>query len=492
MSIEIQFRAAFDGKPEESLDVNLYAFDRQGELIAAAPMKEGAATLALDEARLKGARIFIAPALPEEKKMQPTLELMEKLQAYEPTWKFDSQQRQIELLPIPELLWKWWHWCWCRVRGRVVRPVTINGSMEDRPICHARVHICEVDRWPIILLKLPDPLIIRLRDELLVAIQQPHPIPEPDPPPFVFDPGVIDPSPENIARLNRAAIPTPQVPIPGAPDMVMLNPQPEPPGIAPLKRARLQIAAMSEMTTVTPKVESTIGTTLLTDLPVATLAALLSSSVAIVKQALIDNVALLRPWFCRWPWLWPYFYHCDELAVLMTDEQGRFDTTILYLCNGDQPDLYLWVEYFIDGAWTTVYNPGIPCHTYWNYLCGTEITLRVTDPRVPWCEEIPDLPGLQVAVLAIGNEVSVHEIQGAGAGAAQGLTNDGWAFGGVLEPHVYFSRSALFARGITHYRWSYRRLTLSDGSTPVSDSPHTMSRRVVRHYSVVDPTPPDF
>jgi len=175
------------------------------------------------------------------------------------------------------------------------------------------------------------------------------------------------------------------------------------------------------------------------------------------------------------------------MAMVTVDEQGRFDTTIWYRCFLDQPDLYFWVEYFINGVWTTVYRPSIGCHTYWNYACGSEVIIRVTDPRVLPCSPAPDLPGRQVAIMSIGNAVSMFEIQGSAAGASEGLTTAGEPFGGVLEPHVSFSRSALIGSGITHYRWSYKRLTLSDGITTLSDTWHAMDRQVIRHFRVIDP-----
>ena len=80
---------------------------------------------------------------------------------------FNPKKNVYELLPIPDFHWKWWLWCMCRVRGRVVRPVTINGITYDMPVCHARVHICEVDPFWILVSRLPDDVIWRLRDELI-------------------------------------------------------------------------------------------------------------------------------------------------------------------------------------------------------------------------------------------------------------------------------------------------------------------------------------
>jgi len=452
------FKVTFEGQPDPSIDVTAYAFDAQGTLLASAPLKEGQTQLALADDQARSARIFFAA--PPEGREKVTLETMVRLQAYEPAWRFDPQQRVIELLPIPEYYWKWWHWCRCRVRGQVVKPVTIGGVTYDRPVCNARVHICEVDRLFWIIPRLPDDIIYRLRDELLEAIVRPWPIPEPDPPPFRFDPSVIDPSPVNVANMLKASL-----------EAKGFNPQPDLPGM-PLRTAAVR-ASGDEVS--------------LKELPVATRAALISSSLTVVKQALFDNIALIRPWICWWPWLWPYFCDCDEVAVVITDHQGRFDTSIWYSCFGDHPDLYFWIEYCIGGVWTTVYDPPICCNTYWNYICGSEVTLRVTDPRVPWCGDDPPLPGKQVAVLSIGHAVSLTEIQRAAAGANEGLTNDALPapFGGSLEPHVWFGDGLIppvdgapSPSGITHYRWSYRRLgSMSSWSA--------LDTEVVRHYGEI-------
>lgn len=483
-----QFKASFEGKPDKSLSVMAYAFDRQGKLLASAPVKEGSAPLVLNPDQARTARIFFAPYEPHAKaEKQATLDTMDRLHAYEAVWKFDLKKSEYELLPIPEYYWKWWLWCSCRVRGQVVKPVTIAGVTTDLPICNARVHICEVDRIWWLIPRLPDPIIIRLRDELLKEIEFPRPIPRPDPPPFEIDPGVIDPSPENIAKMNRAAL--------GSfdPARIALNPQPESRGIQrKMESWRTGSEVMLNPQPLPPK-QRVSG---LTQLDVETHSALMSASVPIVKQALQNNIALLYPYLCWWDWLWPYFCHCDEIDVLTTDAQGRFDTTIWYLCFGDHPDLYFWVEYCIGGVWTPVYHPySICCYTYWDYVCGSDVTIRVTDPRVVPCgTPPPDLPGLQVAILSIGQQVSMSEIpvdstdsMPLSGSATEGLVNGTNPFGGQLEPRVFFSRSALFMLGITHYRWSYRQLTAGDGITPVSDVWHAMDRQVIRHYAILDP-----
>lgn len=452
------FKVAFEGQPDQPIDVMAYAFDAQGTLLASAPVSEGQAQLALTDDQARSARIFLAA--PPESREGITLASMARLHAYEPAWWFNPQQRVIELLPIPEYNWKWWFWCRCRVRGQVAKPITIGGVTYDKPVCNARVHICEVDRLFWLIPRLPDDIVLKLRDELLEVIVRPWPIPEPDPPPFRFDPSVIDPSPINVAKMLKARL-----------EADWFNPQPDPPGMPGIMAA-----------TRAPSNEA-----ILNELPVATRAALMSSSLTIVKQALIDNLVLIRPWICWWPWLWPYFCVCDEVAVVITDHQGRFDASIWYSCFGDHPDLYFWIEFCIGGVWTTVYNPPTCCNTYWNYVCGSDVTLRVTDPRVPWCGDEPPLPGKQVAVLSIGHQVSMTQIQRDSAFANEGLTNNALPapFGGSLEPHVWFGDSlvpptdgAPSPSGISHYRWSYRRLG-SSGEWPALD------KEVVRHYGEI-------
>lgn len=463
---ELQLITSFEDQPDASVEVFAYVFDRSGELVAREPLKGGKALLGIDAKQLRRARIFFAPA-PEQRREILTLDDMESMRAYEPVWEFEPERRAYELPAIPGQIWQRWLLCPCRVRGRVVRPVAVDGTTHELPVCHARVHLAEVDAIPRLILRLPDNIIRRVRDELLVAIQHIWPpIPDPDPDPiFEIDLGVIDPSPVAIAQMNRPE----QARIPGLyakGGVVQLSPRPEPPPIS-----------IANLAVVNPQPEPP-DFTVLADLTAETRAALSSDSPAILRETLAANAALLRPYICRWPWLW-YYYRCDELRVLYTNHQGRFDTTICYPCRGDRPDLYFWVEFCIGGTWTTVYKRPIPCSTYWNFVSGSEVTIRISDVRVPWCADTPPLPGRQIAVLSIGYHVSLAEIQGAAAGANEGLTTAGEPFGGSLEPHVWFGDD-LIASGVTHYRWSYRRLGSSGGWV-------ALDRQVVRHYAEIAP-----
>ena len=460
----ITIKTGFEGQRDPALEATAYLFDRAGALIASAPIAKNEARLSV-EGLSRGARLFIGPTLDKaERAGAPTLSTMDRISAYEPPVRLRPGLDIYDIGKIPELVWPHWPLCRCRVKGRVlVRRTSPGGVVVEAPVCNARVHVCEVDRLYWIIERLPDPDIFRLRDDLIDLIRRPFPWPpEPEPDPLreivelprVLQQGRASLSSRVIANgVERVAL-NPQ-PLPPA-AAVAFNPQPDPP-VDPF-RVLPQTAQFS----------------------------LRSHSSTIVRRGLLDHIELIRPWLCRWEWLYPWFYRCDELRVVTTDDQGRFETSISYLCNGDKPDLYFWVDYSIGGVWTPVHRPSVPCNVWWDYPCGTEVTITVTDPRVPGCGELPSLKGKQVVVKTIARQVSMGEINRDNSGAdplKAGTVKAGWLnptrespFGATLEPRVDFG-DGLKPAGITHYRWSYRTL----GSTSEGDWT-AMQADVLRHY----------
>lgn len=344
--------------------------------------------------------------------------------AYQPILRL-TPNREFLLRPLPEYLLPLWRWRRCRVAGKVVKQFTIDGVVRDMPVCHARVHICEVDQLRLALPTLPDDLLTRWRDDLL----RPFPLPEPRPvwppvppvPPFL-DLGLREPRPVRALAYQQQAAPE----------------------LAPAVRAGL-----------------------------------LASDLQVVRATLLDNLTLLRPHLCLYPYLRPWLFRCDPIKTVVTDEYGRFDTDIFYQLFGDKPDLYFWIEQEIDGVMTTIYRPSIACHTYWNYACGTELTLRVTDPRVrPGC--IGVLNGPLAWVQTIGNAAQVRDIQQTDAISliqgvpfnavgctdwnTAGLGQYGLAnrkvrpFGEQLGFWVYFGNETGPGFPIAQYRWTYRKV----------------------------------
>lgn len=423
-------------RPDFQHPLTAWLFDANGRLAGRADVKEGQLELPATEPGRGQGRLFITPVDERLAQAEPTPAMLERLGAYEPVLTIGDRLKPV--IDIPGVIIDFWPFCFCWVRGRVER------RSDHRAICGARVHVCEVDRLPWLIRQLPELEVFKLRDDLLQVLRHP-PVPEPDPGPLRIKP---------LFRSGGAATRGEAL------QRVALNPQPLPP-----------VEAADRI-----------------ELPVALQASLRSRSAQVVRSALATHATLLLPWLCLWPHWW-WRLRCDDMAVLTTDDQGRFETTLFYPCNGDQPDLYFWVEYDFGSGFETVLRPGIACHTHWNYVCGTPVTLQVTDPRVPGCEEEPDLPGRQVVVLSIGPGVAVRELQSAGTG--EGLTAGGEPFGGSLEPRVDFSRSELIGGGIPYYRWSYRRLSGPDGVAATVDAASVplgpwavMARDVYRHYKL--------
>jgi hypothetical protein len=421
--MRLQFKVPFEEQPEQPLELMAHVLDHHGCAVASAPIADGSFTLDLaDHADPDDLRIAIAPVRPDRREAPPTQAQLARLLAYEPVLKIDAKASVQEIKAIPSDLSKHWFLCSCRVRGKVVKPVG-SAAVVDYPVCHARVHICEVDPFWWIIDVLPDPLVYKLRDEYLVAREKPvipHPEPGPDP------------------------------------------------------IAELQVQSHTEML-------MSAGTA-------ASAPAFASTSTLALRKELKANVELLIPYICSWEWLWPWLA-CDPLTTVETDENGRFDVTIFHRCD-DQPDLYFWVEYFIGGVWTTVYAPGTRCATHWDYDCASEVTLRIYDPRVPYCGGHDSVQGKNVVVKTIGNDMGVNEVLDASAGAREGLvpgavsTGSDSPFAGTLELRVDFGEG-LLAAGITKYQWSYSKLT-DDPMHPIIDGWHTMTHPVNRHYRTVD------
>ena len=479
---KLLFKLNFEGELSKDFTVFGYAFTPDGKFLDQAILKKGQVELNLTVRDAPTAQIFFGPGLVKKIVGPPTIDMMEKIKAYKPKWSFKSSATKYEISAIPESCHKSWSLVFCHIQGHVLKHFVNNGVTITKPVFNARVHICEIDKIRFIIPRLPKDILLRLRDELIIAIEKPHPgiPPIPDPPLIAFDPGFIDPSPihmANIAHENKTSMVTGNFSKLG---QVSFNPQPEPPReplIINLKNPPARAVSLPQVIPANLKKE------------------LKSTSVDKVRLSLINNVNLIYPHLCYWPWFFPYFYQSIEMPAVYTNEQGLFEADCLYLQPGDHPDLYFWVEYRIGEVWTTVYRPPIPCHTYWDYPCGMDVTISITDPRVTSIEEPPSMQELMVGVINIGYGISLHQINHNIPDTSPeykekaGLTINGEPFGGSIEPEVWFGKK-LIENGITHYKWSYRKIMDVKGDVVTDDEWHAMDRLVIRHYAVSDPDHP--
>ncbi len=448
-STRIEFSVPVDGTPDQPVSADGFLFDGRGRLLARAPLADGTVAFDVDPKLLQRARLVLAPA-DAELPASPSLEALRRVGAYEPPMTLTPDTRRHELKPLLPEIWKRWLLCRCLVQGTVVRPVTVGPRTLELPVCHARVHICEVDPWPRLIAKIPDLHLLRVREELLRPRPEPGPIRR------------IAPLRPSLLRLATSA----------REDVV---------DVEALRMAALDLSPelLEEMATSQPDLVAAAMRTAspaAVELPPELRASLQSESPQVLRAALERHLDAIVPHMCRWPWIWPLLRY-DEITVVDTDPHGRFAARVLYPCNGDKPDIYVWVEYSIGGVWTPVYRRPVACGTLWNYACGKDITVRITDPRVPWCGDIPDMPGMEIGVLTIGNTINVRQIDG------DGLAPGARPLGGSLEPTVWFG-TGLLAAGVTHYRWSYRRML--DATTP-AEGWHACDAFVGRHYGVVTP-----
>ncbi|TCP44181.1 hypothetical protein [Rhodovulum marinum] len=483
----------------EGVKPQLHVFDATGKFLASAAVPEnGKVRIELPKALIGTAiRLLVAPA----GEQAPKLRELRRAKAVERTVPFDPETKVV--VDIPDLIAPDWVLCACTIRGRVVKAVAQpTGVSVDYPVCNARVHICEVDKFPRIILRLPDHIIERIREELLV--EPPFP---PDPigpvirkrlPELAEPPG---PGPDPIRR-----VPVARQPIGRAPGAVLPVPVPGPRPRADGTRA----AGVSEARAPTADLKAAA--------PMAMTGLARAGSPAEMRKALI-SLAEIYPWWCWFTWLDPFWrWEVDCLWEAVTDETGAFSKTVIYPCD-DRPDIYLWVEQFIAGSWKTIHARGPRCDTHWNYACGTEITIHVTHPDAITCAPPPEVvvpENIETWVLPMA--VGHLEIAGQGshAGELGWLKPDGTAsyaggpvnidpvtdapMGGYLRFKMLHSLD-LPKPGMTRYVWSWRPKPepdprvhgeFYDPGLPAGHPANAhawvrMDDPVVRHYQVPGP-----
>lgn len=221
-----------------------------------------------------------------------------------------------------------WKTSCCRVRGKVVMEVTLpNGTVQERPLCGGRVTIYEVDTT---LRR----LVFKIPNDLLFRMRREWLV-------------AIEEPAESDGPLSHEAI-----------------------------REGLRMSKASGMfSKASSLIESIKGIT----------------SPAELRLKFVENIDLLRPYWCRFSWLDRY-YTISPIKTVPLNEDGTFDTTISYYCLGDHPDLYFKVEQDCHSmGWKTVHAPSVHCNTHWDYCCGKFVKIKVTHPYaipgkapVPW------------------------------------------------------------------------------------------------------------
>ncbi len=439
-----------DVKNAESLKA--YLVNQEGEVIESVSLKGGSIQLKSKASEIHGkTKLYISAEIPPEYGQKAVTEkFLQKTKAWQPSFHLSDGIIELPFLPqLPVLL----PFRRCNITGSLTKTFTIDGQSTVLPVCNARVHICEIDKIFIWWNRIPDYIIYDLRDRLIEVIKNPIPIPEPGPIP-VPPPGPL------LSRFEKVSRP-----------------------LSSLKQNNLRFNKLS----AAPTTKS---------LPISVESGLLSTSLPVVRETIFNNFSLFHPWICLWPWYWPYFYHCDEIAVVNTDCNGRFDHNMIYWLTGDHPDIYIWVEVFDGTNWITVYRPYVACHTYWNYACNTDINIRVTDPRVKPCVCDP-LEGPIVWMKRINSGASIRRVQqnesasghlSNAVGLTSFVTGDNVSPFGAAFPFVVQFGSGFPNSSVTHYRWKYRKLK-DAFLTNVVDTDHKLEGVIDKSYTYEVSTP---
>jgi len=451
IEVELQFQGAgHDGPPETSV----FVYDVNGQFVSSSAVENSAAALSVP-ARLAGqtVRVFVGPR--RQASETPAVADLSWQQAFESRQRLDAGNPKLSLV-ILEPIWLPWRLCRCVVTGQLVTTLTLpDGSTQQLPICNSRVTISEVTPVWILLARLPDPLVLQLRDAVLDIVSG-SAIPVP----------VAAPAP----AAGALALPT-------SPSAAAAVPARRPPSSV--------IGAPVPQRTFTVSDADAIGQDTL-------LALSRSPSVDDIRARLIEIGPIIAPWFCYWEWLEPWLL-VNPLETVTTDENGKFFAVIWYPCSGPRPNLYFSAQQLQGSTWVSVYQPGVRCSTHWDFACGSNVTLNVTDPSAIPCAPAPPVTtptGVATWVMptAVGGSwiwgtypttpAPTGWVQGDGLTAYGSIVNA--PFGGFLGLRSGSSID-IPSTGLYYYRWSWRLAGTSDDFTPLFSS-------VTKYYVKQSPT----
>lgn len=371
IQVNIQLHESAIG--EKAPQAVAYAYTASGHFIVKAAVDgKGNATLSVPAVQsLRQIRIVAGPEIRGER--QPTLSELTRRGAKEQFVRIEPESKvPLVTLAIPHEIWR----CWlrlCFVEGRLLKRVLSGGLPADLPVCNAEIQIWEVEPIEIIIARLPD---------------------------------------IEIEKLRRVIINPP------APEGSIVPVHPNPPDPAPFTRLATH-AAHLEMAkpAVTQEVRTAHTSSALATLQFTARHA----NVSELRQALISNAAISRLFICE---LIPLFVTKTLVATTTTDRCGNFEALVFLSCFSRNLNLYFTATVNFFGAQIPIFNPvPVACHTHWNYQCGTHIMLYTDSILAHCCSPCApvDAPENYVLFRAIGN-IQLNAIYGASTILASSTT----------------------------------------------------------------------
>lgn len=486
----LDLRKGDDDTPE----LVAYAFGAGGKLLDTASLQDGKGSVSIpDTKEPEAVRVVVGPPIDREND-QEVLQTLMRIGAPETLVRLDELKDAV-VFPVDRVIWH----CWlrfCTVRGTLLKRTVSGGIDIDLPVCGAEVEIYEVDPITIIWPKIPDLVVDRIRD----IVRKPWP---PPPPPEERFPGGVpfppkppgpgpDPSPifEGIdfgpetAAQPAAFASSVQIrqevmhlldEVRGK-DGAELELEEVTSSGAAFKKAeateeRLFAFDSGEPTTADSG-EVLASLRALSEAPELRIAA--DAGLAPFKSALLRRPELLRPILC---WIWPRAVTTQLVATVTTDDCGRFRAVFYRGCSSDVPDLY-FKAYRRVGWWRIPILAPLPvaCHTWWDYVCGTEVKLWTASPWAHTCPPCPPViaPAHWVLPLAVGN-TSLASIRGTSLALQPstnagniGLTGGGAPWGGSLRFRIEFDATLRTDLDVRYYRVRWRKVGSGNPFMPLN------------------------
>jgi hypothetical protein len=474
-------------KDEQAPTLVAYTFSQSGRLLGRTELKDGRAEVTTPSTKEPEAvRVLIGPPIDHQDEGQVLATLI-RLGAQERLLRPD-QLRDALQFPIDRDIWK----CWlrfCVVRGTLLKRVTTGGLHVDLPVCGAEVEIYEVDPIWIILPKIPDLVIDRIRD----LIRKPWPPPpheERFPYGVPFPPAPPGPGPDPTPFLGAVNLRTS---LAAAAPFAAGGAVSEAPTSMAMHQHGQQGAnddnagnqervfnfTSGEPTQVDQQ-EVMASLQALADTPGIKSAA--SVSLSAFKSSLLARPELLRPILC---WLWPPAVTTQLVATATTDDCGHFRAIFFTGCSSDTPDLYFKAYRRIGFFRIQLYGPlPIPCYTWWDYVCGTEVRLITTNPFALTCPPCKPVvaPPHWVLAMAVGN-TSLADVRGTSIALQPttnasniGLTSGGAPFGGYIRLRFEFDNTLRTDLNVKYYRVRWRKIGSGNSFLDLKED-------VWRHYA---------
>jgi hypothetical protein len=472
------------GNNETAPTLTAYVFGQSGRLLGRTELKEGKGEFPLPELKEpENVRILVGPPIEGEESTK-LLSTLTRLNAAELSARSDQFG---ETLPVAIDRGLWLCWLrFCNVRGTLLKRVTTGGLHVDLPVCNAEIEIYEVDPILVILPKIPDLVIDRLRD--LVR----KPWPPPPPPERVFGGLPFPPEPPGPSPFLGSATKVRSTSVQAR--TTTSNVRDEVLSVLAEQRGDEQLsrreAAEGEATERLFNFPSSDPTEVDAEEAMASVRALAevaeiksaaSVSLASFKSSLLARADLLRPILC---WIWPLAVNMELVATATTDDCGKFRARFIRGCV-DTPDLYFKAYRRIGPFRIQIYGPlPVPCYTWWDYACGSEVTLFTTSPFALTCPPCKPViaPPHWVLAMAVGN-TSLAKVRGTSQALQAttnssniGLTSAGEPFGGYIRLRFEFDNTLRTDLNVRYYQVRWRKLGTLNDFMPLTED-------VWRHYA---------